>query len=73
MIPQLSFTYPTTSKEPENNQHLHVRCQSTSDREDEVPQVASMIDVQTAVKLAERCDQDGTESEAKEVAVQWSA
>ena len=28
-----------------------------------------MIDVQTAVKLAERCDQDGTESEAKKIAV----
>ena len=69
MIPQPNLTYPATSEEPENNQHLHVRCESASNREDEVPLITSMVDVQTAIKLAERCNQDWTEGEAKEVAV----
>lgn len=73
MIPQPSMTYPTTSEEPENNEHLHVRCKRTSNREDKITQVTSMVNIQSAVELAERCDQDRTEGEAKEVARQWSA
>ena len=61
--------YPTASEEPENNEHLHVRRKCASNREDEVPQVTSMVNIQTAVKLTERCDQDWTKSETKKVAV----
>ena len=61
--------YPTASEEPENNEHFHVRCQGTRNGEDQVAQVASMVDIQTAVKLTERCDQDWTKSKTKKVAV----
>lgn len=63
------WTYPTTSEKPKNNQHLHIRRERASNRKDEISQITSMVDVQSAIKLAERCDQNWTESEAKEIAV----
>jgi hypothetical protein len=63
------WTYPTASEEPEYDEHIHVRRKCAGDREDQVSQVTSMVDIHTTVKLAERCNQDWAKGEAKEVAV----
>jgi hypothetical protein len=65
-------TYPTPSEEPKHNQHIHVRRESARNREDKIPQVASMVDVTTAVELTERSDQDRSKCEAEQVAVYGS-
>ena len=56
------------SNKAESDEHVHVGGQSASDGEDKIAQVTDMVDPHAAVKLAERCNHDGTKGKTENVA-----